>query len=892
MHRKRYFPADLEPHPLHYAALRGYLDRVRELIAAGHNVYEPIQDGETAAHVAIAEGQPEVAKLLLEEYRKDFEIVGEQLVRSKPSDQAKFWLRKTILIAVNEDQRNIVQQVCQSLTSVETMKETMLILIKVPNGNKELTVVPSNSKDQMQLFKLAKKLLPNGILSWNSTGPEGKCETLLQLAAYHGKAEILELLAKLGADLSFAGSGKRRPLHSACEASQNDIIEILINKYGDQFDPTALDENCEHALHYILSRKNKTNFELLLNAMVDHRKRHFGDSASKAFNFIFKAENKEYPYIGIWSQLDTTFWGELLERQLERFHYDLSYKWKHVTALLDMIPYRKARKYYLAQIQNNPQLLKVSNEYGCTALHALISSNELQVVKGLYADHKDIPELFECDAAIQTLTAVMVNGHVEMTKFILERHTAFFHQIAEDICEKVVMEYIASNYDVMFDILQQYLPEVEPFLKERRSWIKNLSDAVTTEYNETYDNLLADFSTTLETLQKVGKTLNSFSGGCFLNQAIRENQFELVEQLLNAGVDFDYIDTDERHAIHWVNSVKMLRLLVAKHPDGSSLVHRKDRIGMTLLHVTCPGKTNEREELILELLRLGAKIDERTYDQATVLFCTYDEELFCFLTDQIKSKGFPCIDTELRDFEGKTALHMHLRHLNSHISSIMLRAASSWVNFTNKGDSYLAYLIRFEPGLFDAVFRPILEANPDKTEQMFREELKASRARCSELFVDACLNVNSYCIDKFLDMDLDFDIRDYRGFVGLLCLLESQEIPESGFVKRLLEKGIDVNIRDADGRNALMILGQNYAKAKKNGYTIETVKALIDRNAKVDEVDRNGETVLHYAFKSLEMDWIEVLLEGGANFRLVNGDGKLPYEMAPGGFSEIFSFLC
>ncbi|XP_058461712.1 uncharacterized protein LOC131436806 [Malaya genurostris] len=896
MHRKRYFPADLVSHPLHYAALRGYFDQVKQLIVTGYNVYEPIQDGETAAHVAIVENQPEVARLLLQEYRKDFEFVQEKITQDyRCDDNSDFLLNKSILLAVNDHQREMVEQLCEPICFNNTLMEATLILIKQPNGRKNLVVIHKNTNNYLQLFKLVKQLLPNGLLSWNSTGLQGKCETFLQLVAYHGKADLLEFLVSCGANLSNVGSGKRTPLHSACEASQNTIVEILVSKYGNSLDLTALDENCEHALHYVLKRKNKYVFKLLLDAMVDYQNRASGDSKSAAFNFIFKLENKEYPNTSLWSQLDTVFWGEMIGIELERYQYDLSYKWEHVTALIDMVTYKKARKYYLSQIVQKPKLLKVSNKYGFTVLHALIGSNELHTIEELYSGVPDVMELFECNAAIPTLAELMMNGFADMTSFVLEHHKAFFQQKITDVCEKIVMEYTAPNYDVMFGMLQKFLPGIESFLVQRKTWLNENSYAALIEYDEMYNNLLDDFSTTMENLEKVDKTINDYNsstGRCFLSRAVQENQLELVEQLLKAGIDFEYTDTDERHAIHWVKSVEMLHLLTSKHPDGTSLIHRKDRNGMNLLHVLCPDKTSDREKLILELLRLGARIDERTHDQATVLFFTYDEELFCFLTEELKSKGFHGIDTDLRDFEGKTALHMQLRHCNSHIASVMLRAAPSWVSFTNKGDSYLSYLIGFEPDLFDVVFRPILEMNPEKTEQMFRAELNASRDRCSELFVKACLQGNTYCIDKFLDMDLDFNIRDYRGMVGLLTLLDSNELLQPMFVERLLQKEVDVNLQDNAGRNALMILGQNYAKAKEKGYSIETVKDLINRGAKIDEIDRTGETVLHYAFKLMELDLIKVLLEAGANFRMMSSVGKAPYEVAPSGISELFSFLC
>ncbi|XP_053687575.1 uncharacterized protein LOC128737053 [Sabethes cyaneus] len=892
MHRKRYFPADLYPHPLHYAALRGYDEKVQELVAGGANIYEPIQDGETPAHVAITEGLAKVAEFLVQQMQSDVLFVREYLVdKFQCSTSDHFWLKRPILLALDEKQCEQVNDLIQFDSSSVNFEQSILVLVKYPKDHKSVVVVNSASNDPIQLFKIVINLLKNGQMNWDSTGPRGECETLTQLAAYHGNKTILGVLIESGADLKFRGVGKRTPLHSAYEASQKDIVRLLITKYADKIDPTARDENYEHILHYIINRQDGTSFKMVLDAMMKYRQIQYGETPSQAFNFIFKLDYKEW----FWAQVNSKFCDNMIRAKLEKYQYDLTYHWEQAVALIDLITYRKARSFYVNEIQKEPNLLKVSTPQGYTALHALISANELLLIEELYRTYTWVKEIFECDAAIVTLNGLMTHENIEMMEFVLEKHKLFFEQSVNQIRDDIVAVCSFSNYSVVFEILLKYLPELKPHIEIRQRFLYKISYAFTIDYNTTYENLINDFPSAWETLQKAGKTLDDYNntvGSGILQQAISENQLKLIKQLLKAGVNFDCSDTDteERHAIHYVKTIPMLQLLIASLPEGRSLIHRKDRNGMTLLHVLCPETMDNKQDLILELLRLGAKVDERSNDQATALFFTYREDLFLFFTKELTSKGFSCIDPDLRDFEGKNALHKNLRHRNTEIASVMLREASTWVNFTDRGDSYLAYLVDFEDVFFNNVFKPILEANPDKTTKMFNAELSASRERCSELFLHACLEKNVYCMERFLEMDLDFNYRDYRGLVPILSLLSNYHLPERDILYRLLEK-VDINVVDGDGKNILIVLCNNYTRIKSKGYAEELAMTVIDRKVNVNHVDNTKQSALHYAFKSGEIELIEILLNAGADYSLKNADEKLPFEEAPGEVWQVFSFL-
>lgn len=378
---------------------------------------------------------------------------------------------------------------------------------------------------------------------------------------------------------------------------------------------------------------------------------------------------------------------------------------------------------------------------------------------------------------------------------------------------------------------------------------------------------------------------------CFLHQAIIEDQLQLVENLLNANVDFDFLNNDERHAIHFVQSVEMLQLLVRKHPDGNGLVNRKDRNGVTLLHAIGPTSIACKEKIILELLKLGAKVDECTNDQSTALFYVYDEELFNFLTKGVEEHGFTGIDVNHRDFEGNTALHRCLRHLNSYMARIMLLSADSFVSFNEKGESLLACLARVDLPIFNLYFKPVLVEQEEKTRLMFEAELEKSKERASQIFAEACVLLNIFIVERMLTMELDFNAQGYNGKTGLVALMEAYENFPVKLVLQLLDKPVDVNIRDIDGRNALLMLVLKFPSLKPQGADVELARKIIGLGVDIDQVDNEENTALHYACKIADFDLIEALVEKGADLRIRNKRGLLCYQMASWGVEKILATL-
>lgn len=89
-------------------------------------------------------------------------------------------------------------------------------------------------------------------------------------------------------------------------------------------------------------------------------------------------------------------------------------------------------------------------------------------------------------------------------------------------------------------------------------------------------------------------------------------------------------------------------------------------------------------------------------------------------------------------------------------------------------------------------------------------------------------------------------------------------------INRILDDGIDVNIRDRDGKTAL-----HWAKDQSVG------KALLERNAMIDAHTRTGYSPLHSAARHGDVELVELLIEHGADVNAANRNFALtPLHMA------------
>jgi ankyrin repeat protein len=144
---------------------------------------------------------------------------------------------------------------------------------------------------------------------------------------------------------------------------------------------------------------------------------------------------------------------------------------------------------------------------------------------------------------------------------------------------------------------------------------------------------------------------------------------------------------------------------------------------------------------------------------------------------------------------------------------------------------------------------------------------------------------------ELLKANPDIDAVDADGHTPLhLSVLR----PGNGMViQSLLEHGVDRNLRDPKGRNALMAS----VDSNQMGY----IKLLVSHGIDINSQDNDGNTALHYPLaKALSnkmflpycQEIVKVLLDEGADATIRNKEGKSPIDLAvETGESELISLL-
>ncbi|KAL1395885.1 hypothetical protein pipiens_010906 [Culex pipiens pipiens] len=404
----QYGPDRYRADTLHYAAAEGNVEAVHELLAKGVNVYRTVRDGETALHVAIANGQREIYDALVGVYERDFGVVERSLREKYGWSGDRFWLKERIAVATTEEQceRAVGLGDSAGLAKLEEF-EVRMVLLKIVGETPRVVVLGVGDANRKSVDSLLGYLSPNGFLTWGSSEVNGKCWSLLELAASCGDVQLVRRLIASGADPAQRGSAMNTPLMEACRKNNMTMIKLFFEDYGDQLDPTATNRVGESALTFVLQYGDAESFGYVLNKVIAYRKCNYHESDSEAFNNCFRYDNPSWPEVSIWSMV-----GDHLK-----------------TA--DLVPYLE-RELYGSRGEQCRMLFE--NEKG----------------------------------AVITVASVLSHENNDVLRFLFEHHLEYIRSIADMVMDSFFEEDLLPEklFDEPLHIWVEHLPEMESRVTE------------------------------------------------------------------------------------------------------------------------------------------------------------------------------------------------------------------------------------------------------------------------------------------------------------------------------------------------------------------------------------------------------------------------------------------
>ena len=115
---------------------------------------------------------------------------------------------------------------------------------------------------------------------------------------------------------------------------------------------------------------------------------------------------------------------------------------------------------------------------------------------------------------------------------------------------------------------------------------------------------------------------------------------------------------------------------------------------------------------------------------------------------------------------------------------------------------------------------------------------------------------------KVIELLLKYEnkVKVFKGEGGYELLLTACKLNRSFILEWLIENGIDINEKDKEGRNALMIASQNG--------NLDIIEILIENNIRINERDYDNKNALIYATENGNLEVVQYLVKKKININV------------------------
>lgn len=376
-----------------------------------------------------------------------------------------------------------------------------------------------------------------------------------------------------------------------------------------------------------------------------------------------------------------------------------------------------------------------------------------------------------------------------------------------------------------------------------------------------------------------------FPGCTPLHWAAECNREAITVLLLEKGVRVD--PKDERGLTPLFCAAKygnagVMKLLLSY---GANVCARNDN-EETMLHIAAK---NGLETVIRLLLGQGIDINIRAGRQGTALHYAVKhrkESVVRLLIDKGAS-------ISAKNGDGDTPVYCAAALDQQAIVRLLLEKEILEAPTDNKGDTALHRAARGWAQMSARIIKPLLEMGADVNAQNHAGEtplicaIKANHIQVACLLLkngaDVALrtadgNTAFACVIEhasnypflvlLLDALLDVPTERWVNIDAPRVLHSAAHLQHEAMVNLLLNKGIDMNIRNSIGETPL-----HRASAEGEPHQVNVSLLLLNRGATVDARDKSGETPLHHAATHAREATVRLLLERGADVGARDSNG-------------------
>lgn len=395
------------------------------------------------------------------------------------------------------------------------------------------------------------------------------------------------------------------------------------------------------------------------------------------------------------------------------------------------------------------------------------------------------------------------------------------------------------------------------------------------EMKRIFNYFLNDLSFDYQCVNNIGETL--------LHVAVKQDNYDAVNQLLAFGLDPNVKDNTGNYAIHGVRSLVILNLLRDFQFDINVTNLSGETPLLSYVKAVVDGTDDENLELrktfLIELLKAGADINHTDANGLTALHLVKNVHIAQILLEH----GSP---VNAKNNKGETPVLYIFRELplaHSLFKLFLCNEAVDIMTVSENNVSVLSVLVSLDDVTMSEVLSSLSKRSNSELDDLFIQHCNSLDYSGLPVIITACSeHTNSYCLEKLLTLS-QLDPNVYPDYSPL----EASENKDT--IERLIERGANINgVGDAKIKTPLIhaIGGRNLGGYKSN---FETFAVLLAAGADVNIIDANGDSGLDYACRLENLKdarrSIAALILAKVDYYQEASENKLP-------LSKIVPFQC